>query len=604
MELKGSRYPYGGTAFVVGEGLLMTNRHVAEIFAAGLGDRDLRFRPGITAGFSRSFAPSNDEVEPAAVTGIAMIHPYWDMALLKVEGLALAALPLATEDSQGFETQDIAVIGYPAFDPRNDPDVQAKLFDNRYGIKQLQPGKLRPRASTDSFGKAVDAVTHDCSTLGGNSGSSLIHVSTGKVLGLHFGGEYLKRNFAVAAADLAKDARVFDAGVTFAPGARPDVPPSWSGWWRAADTALGATEAVAATETAASAPLATAGPVEVIVPVKLRITRAGDGSSEIALAGGLTLDAATERAVEPAHDADYANRTGYDPMFLGAKVEMPAPASLEAIAPARTGGQRLDYENFSLLMNARRRLAHLTAANVTAEAALKKPEPGRDYSRKGLGGLGERDQERWFTDPRLDARFQLPDVFYTRDDGAFDKGHIVRREDVAWGRSYDTLRRANGDTFHVTNCSPQVAAFNRSTLGRENWGALENVVLGQAGSERLCVFAGPVLDDNDPRFLGTLGRREPVLIQIPIRFWKVIVARAGAGLASFAFLLEQDLADVSTQEFAVPDAFRPFSVPLARIAHLAQIAFPEAVMDADAFEGAGQEVALRAGIGRDRRTGP
>ena len=33
LELPGSDYPYGGTGFVVGDGLIMTNRHVAELFA-------------------------------------------------------------------------------------------------------------------------------------------------------------------------------------------------------------------------------------------------------------------------------------------------------------------------------------------------------------------------------------------------------------------------------------------------------------------------------------------------------------------------------------------------------------------------------------------
>ena len=67
----------------------------------------------------------------------------------------------------------------------------------------------------------------------------------------------------------------------------------------------------------------------------------------------------------------------------------------------------------------------------------------------------------------------MPDKFYTRDRGNFDKGHIVRRDDVAWGEDYDEVRRANGDTYHVTNCSPQVDAFNRSNL-RGDWGKLEN----------------------------------------------------------------------------------------------------------------------------------
>src|SRR5262245_58276514 len=41
--------PYAGTGFVVGRNLLMTNRHVAELFATGLGQRNLFFRPGQAA---------------------------------------------------------------------------------------------------------------------------------------------------------------------------------------------------------------------------------------------------------------------------------------------------------------------------------------------------------------------------------------------------------------------------------------------------------------------------------------------------------------------------------------------------------------------------
>jgi endonuclease G, mitochondrial len=37
IEVPGSKYPYGGTGFVVGQGLVMTNRHVAEIFTEGVG---------------------------------------------------------------------------------------------------------------------------------------------------------------------------------------------------------------------------------------------------------------------------------------------------------------------------------------------------------------------------------------------------------------------------------------------------------------------------------------------------------------------------------------------------------------------------------------
>ena len=43
------QYPYGGTGFVVGQDLLLTNRHVARLFADGLGDGRITYRPGDAA---------------------------------------------------------------------------------------------------------------------------------------------------------------------------------------------------------------------------------------------------------------------------------------------------------------------------------------------------------------------------------------------------------------------------------------------------------------------------------------------------------------------------------------------------------------------------
>ena len=43
-------------------------------------------------------------------------------------------------------------------------------------------------------------LTHDYSKLGGNSGSPIIDISTGKAVGLHFGGLYKQENSAVSAA--------------------------------------------------------------------------------------------------------------------------------------------------------------------------------------------------------------------------------------------------------------------------------------------------------------------------------------------------------------------------------------------------------------------
>jgi len=282
---------------------------------------------------------------------------------------------------------------------------------------------------------------------------------------------------------------------------------------------------------------------------------------------------------------------------------MPEPADPAVVARAKDGSTVLLYQNFSIVMHAQRRLALITASNVTAASALKKPEAGRQYTRKALTGLGPNDQEKWFADPRLDEIYQLPDIFYTRDDGAFDKGHIVRREDVAWGDSYDSLRRANGNTFHVTNCSPQVAGFNRSTLGDTNWGALENQVLKGAATERYCQFAGPILDPADETFIGAAGAGKTVRVKIPSRFWKVIVSRTASGIASYGFLLEQDLSDVPL-EFIVPDAFAQFMEPLTDLQHRAGIRFPAVVLEADQYNTAeGVELAMRAGVTRRSRAG-
>jgi V8-like Glu-specific endopeptidase len=47
---------------------------------------------------------------------------------------------------------------------------------------------------------AETLLAHDCSTLGGNSGSPVIELASGRVAGLHFGGQFREANLAVPAA--------------------------------------------------------------------------------------------------------------------------------------------------------------------------------------------------------------------------------------------------------------------------------------------------------------------------------------------------------------------------------------------------------------------
>ena len=234
-----------------------------------------------------------------------------------------------------------------------------------------------------------------------------------------------------------------------------------------------------------------------------------------------------------------------------------------------------------------------TSAPTAARAI---PSRARNTTRKGLSGLGENDTEKWFTDPRLRGLDQLPDKFFTKDRQAFDKGHLVRRDDVAWGETFDELRIANGDTYHVTNCSPQVAGFNRAH-GGDNWGDLEKAVLAQAVDQRLTVLAGPILADDDPDFAG-VDEAGAVRVQIPQAYWKVVVAPrsddVGDGLAAFGFLLEQDLSAVDMERLDFDPRWTAQMRTLSELERLIRfLTFPEILHRADRHGTAAAEIRRR-----------
>ena len=85
-----------------------------------------------------------------------------------------------------------------------------RLFANVYNVKRLQPGNfLRYLTGNNLF-------THDCSTLGGNSGSPVLDLDSHRIIGLHFGGSFQKFNNAVALWELQSDPLIQFAGLQFA----------------------------------------------------------------------------------------------------------------------------------------------------------------------------------------------------------------------------------------------------------------------------------------------------------------------------------------------------------------------------------------------------
>ncbi len=311
---------------------------------------------------------------------------------------------------------------------------------------------------------------------------------------------------------------------------------------------------------------------------RITTTPPADAAPGNAAGTGLLL----EKMVSPVIDRSYGKRKGYDEDFLGTTVPLPKVTKTSLVSRMDDDEYVIPYQNFSVVMNKKRRLALFTASNVDGRKRSKEPEEGRDYSRKGLTGLGPNDVEKWVTDPRIPQEHQLPDAFFTKDRKAFDKGHIVRREDVAWGRSYAMVRRANNDSYHTTNCSPQVKGFNQSKEGGI-WGELENFILAQAKAEIYCLFAGPVFSDDDEVFEGVDDFGD-IEVKIPSRFWKVVVAESAGAIQSFAFVLEQDLTGVEFREFAVTAQWAEHLVSIAALEdQLEGIEFPQAVKDGDQF---------------------
>ena len=83
--------------------------------------------------------------------------------------------------------------------------------------------------------------------------------------------------------------------------------------------------------------------------------------------GGSGLD--TQEVIKP--DEDYDNRPGFDAEFLGVRVPLPKLDNTIAqlAAPVRGGGTELKYYNYSVIMNAKRRMAFVSAVNLDAQAA-------------------------------------------------------------------------------------------------------------------------------------------------------------------------------------------------------------------------------------------
>jgi endonuclease G len=342
--------PYAGTGWLVEQNTLLTNRHVAGEFARR-SRGGFTFKPGIDDAPIRA---SIDFLEEAGRRKrleypiVEVLHiedddgP--DFALLRVErgaGMAALAPPIPLSASPASPGLQVAVIGYPARDSRvPDAKLMQSIFGNVFDKKRLAPGQVTKAQR--------DVVLHDCSTLGGNSGSVVLDLATGSAVGLHFAGRFLETNYAVPAAVVAKRlAKIL--------GHKPHSVP-------------------------AGRPHHDSHPTHPVVPPPV----APD-----------TLTGPEVMVEGVPHD--YVGRPGYDPMFTGFSVPLPTIRNADDVLTFEFEGHtqsELKYQHFSVVMSRARRLCIFSAGNIDGSTPKRFKRPA------------------WRLDPRIPTHQQIRDECY------------------------------------------------------------------------------------------------------------------------------------------------------------------------------------------------
>jgi len=201
VELKNNPdYQWVGTGWIVAPDIMVTNRHVAREFAR-LGPQGFAFRLGLNQAPQEARIDFLEEFQRSASLEYSMESILWisdpnqaDVAFLRVKHSATDRdLPAPIKLADSVTPDDlVAAIGYPARDPRvPDQEMVRRIFGDVYEKKRLAPGQIMEVKDDD--------LEHDCSTLGGNSGSAVVSLATGEAVGLHYSGLFMEANFAVPA---------------------------------------------------------------------------------------------------------------------------------------------------------------------------------------------------------------------------------------------------------------------------------------------------------------------------------------------------------------------------------------------------------------------
>ncbi|HSE63579.1 MAG TPA: phospholipase D-like domain-containing protein, partial [Thermoanaerobaculia bacterium] len=199
-------FEWVGTGWLIDRGIIVTNRHVAEEFVTR-SRGSLRF----TIGFDRvnpidCHIDLLEEIDRPQSQEYVLSEPLYisddpgpDVAFFRLGPVTGGSVPqpIKLASTVAPDGLQVAAVGYPARDPRvPDQVLLKKIYGDVFNKKRLAPGQV--------IRHERGVMQHDCTTLGGNSGSVVLDLRNGEAVALHFAGTYLRANYAVPATVLSQ----------------------------------------------------------------------------------------------------------------------------------------------------------------------------------------------------------------------------------------------------------------------------------------------------------------------------------------------------------------------------------------------------------------